>query len=176
MNQPLAAELLRMADEDKRVRQPRPDDGEFVTRISIEESVEFARIDVGNTDRLREIVREYGWPGVSLVGEEGAEAAWLLTQHADRQLDFQREVLPLLERAVEAGEAKPAHVAYLTDRIRTAEGRCQWYGTQIGDVRDGSAIPWPIEDAENVDDRRRAVGLESLADYLASAVSPRRSA
>jgi hypothetical protein len=67
-----------------------------------------------NTDRLREIVREYGWPGVSLVGEQGSDAAWLLAQHADRQLDFQREVLPLLERAVDAGEAKPAHVAYLT--------------------------------------------------------------
>ena len=31
-----------------------------------------ARVDVANTDRLREIVDEHGWPGRSLVGEEGA--------------------------------------------------------------------------------------------------------
>ena len=110
--------------------------------------MEHARVDVGNTDRLREIVREYGWPGVSLVGEEASDAAWLLAQHADRQLDFQREVLPLLNRAADVGEAKPVHVAYLTVRICMAEGRCQRYGTQIGDIRNRAAIPWPIEDAE----------------------------
>jgi hypothetical protein len=176
MNEALAAELLRMGDEDQRIRQPRSDDGEYVTVLSIEESMEHARVDVGNTDRLREIVREHGWPGISLVGEQAADAAWLLAQHADRQLDFQREVLPLLKRAVKAGEAKPSHLAYLTDRIRMAEGRYQCYGTQIGDIREGTAIPWPIADAETVDDRRRDVGLQPLADYLSGFVAPRRSA
>jgi hypothetical protein len=176
MNEALAAELVRMADEDQRIRRPHSDDGAYITVLSIEESMQHARIDVANTDRLRDVVRDHGWPGVSLVGEEASDAAWLLAQHADRQLDFQREALPLLQRAADEGEAKPAHVAYLTDRIRMAEGRYQSYGTQIGDIRNGTAIPWPIEDAENVDDRRRGVGLEPLADYLASFVSPRRSA
>ena len=173
MNEALAAEL---AEEDQRIRRPHSSDGEYVTVLNIEETMQHARIDVANTDRLREIVREHGWPGASLVGQEASHAAWLLVQHADRQLDFQRETLPLLQRAADEGEAKPAHVAYLTDRIRMAEGRCQSYGTQIGDIRNGTAIPWPIEDAENVDHRRRDVGLEPLADYLGSFVSPRRSA
>jgi hypothetical protein len=98
-----------MAEEDQRIRRPRPADGEYVTVLGIQEAMEYARVDVGNTDRLREIVREHGWPGRSLVGDEAARAAWLLAQHADRQLDFQREALPLLERAVAAGEAEQAH-------------------------------------------------------------------
>jgi hypothetical protein len=166
MNEALAAELLRMAEEDQRIRRPLANDGEYVRILSIEEAMEHARVDVGNTDRLREIVREHGWPGISLVGEKGADAAWLLAQHADRQLDFQREVLPLLAEAASTGEAKASHVAYLTDRIAKAEGRPQWYGTQIGDIRDGKAIPWPIAEPESVDERRREAGLEPLDDYL----------
>jgi hypothetical protein len=34
-----------------------------------------------HTARLRAIVSQYGWPGRSLVGEDGADAAWLLLQH-----------------------------------------------------------------------------------------------
>ena len=31
-----------------------------------------------NTARMKTIVAERGWPGRSLVGEDGAQAAWLL--------------------------------------------------------------------------------------------------
>ncbi len=93
--------------------------------------MEGQRIDVSNTDRLREIVSEHGWPGRSLVGEEGAHHAWLIAQHADRQLDFQRQALELLADAVQRGEAAQRDWAYLTDRVRMNEGREQVYGTQI---------------------------------------------
>ena len=43
----------------------------------------------------------HGWPGRSLVGEQGAMDAWLLAQHADRQPGFQRRALSLLAMAVE---------------------------------------------------------------------------
>jgi hypothetical protein len=175
MNEDLAAALARMAAEDQRIREPPDDPEQFVRFLSMDEAMDHARIDVGNTDRLREIIAEHGWPGVSLVGEDGAEAAWLIAQHADRQLDFQREVLPLLTAAAANGEAKARHAAYLTDRICKAEGRPQVYGTQVGDIRDGRAIPWPIEDLESVDARRLAAGLEPLDDYLRDFVSPRPS-
>jgi hypothetical protein len=175
MNEELAAELARMAAEDQRIREPPEGPDQFVRFLSTEEAMEHARIDVSNTDRLREIVRRHGWPGVSLVGEAGAEAAWLIAQHADRQLDFQREVLPLLTAAAANGEAKARHAAYLTDRICMAEGRPQVYGTQVGDMRDGRPIPWPINDIEAVDARRLAAGLEPLEDYLRAFASPRPS-
>lgn len=73
-----------------------------------------ARVDVGNTDRPREIVRERAGQDVR-DRRRGRARAWLLAQHAGRQVDFRREVLPLLDRAPAAGEAEHAQVAYLTD-------------------------------------------------------------
>jgi hypothetical protein len=47
-------------------------------------------VDAANTARMKRIVAERGWPGRSLVGDDGAQAAWLLVQHADHDPAFQR--------------------------------------------------------------------------------------
>jgi hypothetical protein len=52
----------------------------------------------------------------------------------------------------------------LEDRIRVAEGRPQRYGTQFDWDASGEMSPMPVEEAEHVDERRRAVGLGPLAD------------
>jgi hypothetical protein len=67
--------------------------------------------------------------------------------------------------AVACGDATPAHYALLVDRMRMADGKDQLYGSQFVRTDDGSTVaPWPIEDAEHVDDRRRRVGLTPLAE------------
>jgi hypothetical protein len=165
MNEALAAELKAMASEDQRIRQRAPRTRKkFRVLMSLEETMEWRRVDVANADRLREIVERYGWPGRSLVGEEGAEHAWLLAQHA-RSLDFQRQALALIADAVKRGEATPRQLAYLTDRVRLNEGRKQVYGTQIAGVRDGVGVPWPVENPEELDARRTAIGLEPFDEY-----------
>ncbi len=40
-----------------------------------------------HTARLQEIVAEHGWPGRSLAGEDGADAAWLVLQHTQLEGD-----------------------------------------------------------------------------------------
>lgn len=120
-------------------------------------------IDRDNTRRMREIVAEHGWPTRSLVGEDGAQAAWLLVQHADLDPDFQLRCLELM-RATPAGEVAPDHLAYLSDRVAVNAGRPQEYGTQFR--FDGERMaPAPLREPETVDERRRAMGLCSLALY-----------
>src|SRR5205085_1172028 len=75
-----------------------------------------------------------GWPGKSLVGVDGANAAWLLVQHADQGRAFQKRCLPLLEAAVKKGEATGVQLAYLSDRVRVGAGEKQVYGTQFRTV------------------------------------------
>ncbi len=141
--------------------------GVFSRRITVEQQMTFARVDVANTDRLREIVADVGWPGRALVGDQGADHAWLIAQHADHQLDSQRLFLDALREAVETGDAPARHLAYLTDRVAKNEGRPQRFGTQVADVQDGEPVPWPLETLEGIDELRAQMGLPSLSEYLA---------
>jgi hypothetical protein len=55
----------------------------------------------------------------------------------------------------------------LEDRIRMLEGGLQLYGTQFDWDENGEMSPYPaIEDPGHVDERRRAIGLGSLADEI----------
>ncbi|MFD7641457.1 DUF6624 domain-containing protein [Kitasatospora sp. NPDC059795] len=156
----LAAELTAMAAADHGA----------VGLANSEDPVEqlaWRRLTARHADRLGEIMEVHGWPTAELVGEDAARAAWLIAQHADRQLDVQRRALGLMERAVGAGGASPRELAFLRDRTLVNEGRKQVYGTQIAGVRDGAPVPWPCEDPERMDERRAEVGIPPFAEYVA---------
>jgi hypothetical protein len=153
MNNALAAELQRMADEDQQLRRKMQAVHEELTST-----------DARNTQRLCEIVDEMGWPTRSRVGEAAEHLAWLLVQHADRDVAFQRRCLALME-SESADEVCPKHLAYLEDRIRIADGRPQRYGTQLTMTEHGLDAG-PLEDPDKLDDRRQRVGLEPIADYI----------
>lgn len=125
------------------------------------------RIDSKNTETMKRVIDRHGWPGKSLVGSDGADAAWLLVQHADLDADFQRSCLDLLSNAVETGEAEPWQHAYLLDRVRIHNGQPQVYGTQMKGSSEGW-IPFSIEDEAGVDSRRREVGLGPLSERVAA--------
>jgi hypothetical protein len=163
VDEELRAELLARSEEDQRVRRAlSPPPGPF--REIPDEVRELMRIDEANTARLAELIARHGWPGRTLVGEDGAHAAWLLAQHADPQ--SQPIFLDLLRAAVAAGEASARDLAYLEDRVRVHAGQPQRYGTQF--IRDAQGLrASPIEDPENLDQRRACVGLGPFADYEA---------
>ncbi|GAA2107670.1 hypothetical protein HKK74_34235 [Actinomadura alba] len=66
--------------------------------------------------------------------------------------------------AVAGGDAAPADLAHLEDRVRVNSGRPPLYGTQYGLTEAGFG-PWPIEDPERLDERRAAMGLKPHAEY-----------
>ena len=122
--------------------------------------------DAERTDRLKEIIGEYGWPTRRMVGEDGASAAWLIAQHSDQDLEFQRQALELMCAAALAGEADVTELAYLVDRVAVNSGEPQVYGTQVGSCEEGLAVPEPIADEAHVDERRAQAGLDPLEEYL----------
>jgi hypothetical protein len=80
--------------------------------------------------------------------------------------ELRRAFLDALRVAVGQGEASPAHLAYLEDRVRVNAGQPQLYGTQFS-VTGGEIGPCPIEDPQRLDERRAEAGLEPFADYEA---------
>ena len=160
MNDLLHDELLARMEKEQNLRGDlidNPDDIQLLMRM--------AEADAQNTMWLDEVIQQQGWPTKSLVGEDGAQAAFLIVQHSPAP-QFQKKCLKLLERAVNQNEADIINLVYLTDRVRTFEGKPQVYGTQGQTTADGLIIPFPIEDEEHVDERRKAIGLEPIAEYF----------
>lgn len=159
----LRQELLARAAEDLRVRDELARGG----TLSDGYDPAMEAVHRENAAWLARVLDAKGWPGASRVGAEGAEAAWLIAQHAIGEPAFQRRCLALLRDASARGEAPAWQMAYLEDRIRVFEGSPQRYGTQADVDSDGEPFPFPIEDEAGVDDRRREVGLPPLAVQLA---------
>jgi len=116
-------------------------------------------------DEMKKIITKYGWPTISKVGELASNEAWLLVQHCDHDIKFQKSCLKILKKEVGAGEVSIKNVAYLDDRVRMNSGKPQLYGTQI--IRNIKNVrPYRILNPEKVDERRKRIGLTLLKDYL----------
>lgn len=130
-----------------------------------------------NTARLRQIVAERGWPGRSLVGEDGADAAWLVLQHASSgvpslgtpgSLAFCRSCVPLLAQAVQAADAHPRQLAATVDSLRQVDGLPPVYAVLASDYRieDGRPVfRHPVVVAD-IDQQRSRIGLPPLASDI----------
>jgi hypothetical protein len=158
VNRVLADQLIALAAHDLRTRERLAEDGSLFNGYH----PEMQAVHEANARELETIIAESGWPTSQLVGAEGAEAAWLIAQHAISLPPFPRRCLELLRNAVAAGDAPAWQMAMMLDRIRTYEGRPQVYGTQFDWDDEGRLSPRLIEDREGVDKRRQEVGLEPL--------------
>lgn len=164
-NAELGAELIEMGRTDQQIREDimvRQREGLEITLADI---ARLDSVDGANRERLKAVIEEHGWPTPAMVGAEAANAAFLIAQHADRDLEFQRRSLEHLQEAFENGEASGQQLALLTDRVRVHEGRMQLYGTQAN-LEDGAIVLHPIEDSLHVDERRADLDLPPLDTYL----------
>jgi hypothetical protein len=119
MNESLRAELLALAAHDAAVRAELAASGTLFDGYH-------PRMDAVHRDnaaRLQAIIEAHGWPGPAVVGEDGADAAWRIAQHAIGVPAFQQRVRALLEDAAARNEAPPWQVALLEDRsARSRDG------------------------------------------------------
>jgi uncharacterized protein DUF6624 len=161
----IADQLIAMAEHDRKVSD------ELAASGALYEGYDprMAAVHEKNALRLREIMAQIGWPTERLVGKRAAEAAWLIAQHAIAHPQFQRSCLEFLAMAAREHLVPAWQPAMLEDRIRVFEGRPQLYGTQLEPDEHGNMRPHAMEDPEGVDERRRAVSLEPLAEVLARA-------
>jgi hypothetical protein len=162
MNNELLAELLAMAQRDTDTRTRLLNAG----RLYDDYSEEMQHVHTENAERLAEIVDEYGWPGISVVGLEGCRAAWLVAQHAICTPALQRRFLAVMQQASKDDDVPRRLVACVTDRIRFNESRPQLYGTVLAWDEKGE-LTCDLEDPANVDARRKEVGLPPFAEDLA---------
>lgn len=146
-------ELKQMVETDQAARSESPIDWDKTTKI-----------DKTNTARLKEIIKEHGWITISKFGEEAAHHAWLLVQHADKEPDFQKECLNIMNVQAE-GEVLKKDIALLTDRVLMKTVGVQRYGSQFL-MMPTYILVQPVEDPEHLDELRVQMGLKPMKEYL----------
>jgi len=108
------------------------------------------------------LMPQEGWFTSDLVGAAAASAAWSVVQHATENLGLMRTVLERMTPTVGAGVVAPDDYAKLFDRVAMLEERPQTYGTQFKYV-DLAWKRYPMLNPENVEERRRALGMSGTA-------------
>lgn len=66
--------------------------------------------------------------------------------------------------ALPKGHTDSKRIGYLWDRVALADKRLQRYGTQ-GQCTGGIWTPKEVEDPEHLDERRKALGMEPIAEH-----------
>jgi len=159
MNNQTREKLLAMRAEDECVRKELAKTGELFDGYC----PKMEAVHLENAAALEKMIDENGgWLGNSAVGRDGADAAWLIVQHAISLPEFLHRCLRLIQKASEDGETEPYQAAFLHDRICFFENRPQRYGTQSDWNERGVMEVWRLEDAGKVNEYRRAVNLEPL--------------
>src|SRR5690606_33351773 len=90
---------------------------------------------------------------------------FLVIQHAD--LSTQLKYLPLILEAKSKNDIHPGSVAWLEDRIAIRQGKNQICGSQVSyDETTKKYKSLPSDDEVHVNERRAAIGMEPLQEYL----------
>lgn len=118
-----------------------------------------------NEKRIREILDQFGWPTKEMAGEQGNWTICNVIQHADNAVRL--EYLPLMRQAVKDKKLEPRFLVRAEDRIATERGDLQIYGGQMKYYPETKSFNlWPVFEPENIDKRRTAIGLDSIAVFL----------
>lgn len=118
-----------------------------------------------NLIKVEKIISEYGWLGEDDLGKQGNRTIFLVIQHAD--IATQEKYLPILQNAVEKGNATGSELALMKDRILLGKGQKQVYGSQLeADPKNGGYRVSAMTDPDLVDFRRKQVGLVPMVEYL----------
>ena len=122
-------------------------------------------IDRANTLRIIDLVQDVGWLDKVRFGKKTQQGAFLIVQHSGN-LRLMRTVLPLIEQEAKADPALGQLYALLSDRLQMSLGKKQRYGTQAAHDPNGGMTIERLEDRTRVDDWRREMGMQPLADYM----------
>ena len=94
MDESLEKALLDMEARDQALRAELTAAGELNERYH----PRLEELHRANSSRLRQIIAVFGWPGVTMVGEKGAQAAWRVALHSIAEPEFMRQCRDLHRR------------------------------------------------------------------------------
>ncbi|MGG5208741.1 DUF6624 domain-containing protein [Chryseobacterium sp. MIQD13] len=125
--------------------------------------------DHENLIKVETIIKKYGYPGKSMVGEPENKAVWYVIQHSPEIEKY----LPLIKKAADEKELPFRLYAMMLDRKLMYENKEQIYGTQVRSfftTKDGKmetlSFVWPIKNPGHVNELRKNSGFtQTIEEY-----------
>ena len=114
------------------------------------------------TSTLEPIIREYGWPGISLVGWDAGIAVAECVRYCWNEPAFVRSHLIRLEQACRMGDIPGDWFARVYDATMVYRGKPQVFGTWMEWDQEGSWSPGAVVDSPRLEYRRAQLNLEPL--------------
>ncbi len=109
------------------------------------------------------VIDTYGWLGRGSVGFIGNYSLALIIQQAE--LNVQEKYLVKMRTAFENKNVESQDLALVEDKVALRKGQKQLYGSVVVTVGNKNYVA-PIEDVENLNKRRTALGLKPMNEYL----------
>jgi hypothetical protein len=116
--------------------------------------------------RIKEIYGQHGFLGFDKVGKEGSGSFWIVIQHADNDLEFQKKMLSAMKNELKKNNIKKSNFALLEDRVAVNSNKKQRFGTQVTYNKIGQAIPKNgLLDTLKVNMLRKEFELPDIIEY-----------
>ena len=156
MNLRIARQINQMAEADRKMRSGHK------KGVILD-----ASLDKRHAEALKAVIKQYGWPTISLVGRKASRNAWLIAQHADHDQKFQEMALCLLRKIDrESHDIDRANIAYLADRLAVKKKQKQQFGTQFDFDKNGNLVLHPLTKSKDINQIRKDYNLPSLDKFL----------
>ncbi|MEQ9167431.1 MAG: hypothetical protein RLO12_14335, partial [Fulvivirga sp.] len=123
------------------------------------------KVDRENQELLLSIFQCCGSIAIERAGNDVAQAAFLILQHASHEMRL--EYFEVFESWAKEGIIKASTLALMVDRMRMHEGQPQLFGSQITSNEKGEQVFYEIDNLEKVRARRDSLFMEPLEDYVA---------
>lgn len=165
----LISELDYIRDIDQKFARIPP--AEMISKYGAKDAwkiFEAKRDSVGkdNQNKIKKMFSQYGYLGINQVGKENTTKFWIPIQHADNDVEFQKNMLRVLKKESEKNNAPKNEYAMLEDRVAINTNQKQRFGTQVTYNEEGQAIPKNgLTDSANIDKLRKEYGLPAFKDY-----------
>lgn len=160
----LRKQINAMTIQDQRIRylKIQTSDADQLAKLQLK----INNLDFKNLTQAKEIIKKYGWPKISEIGKDGSNNLWLIVQHADQDILFQKSALDAMKKWIGTSEINFENYAFLYDRVQCNLNYKQLYGTQVNWTQNGEASSFrAILNEDKVDERRASFGLLPLKIY-----------
>ncbi|WP_394678658.1 DUF6624 domain-containing protein [uncultured Sphingobacterium sp.] len=162
MKDKFSEELVQLAENDLLMREKLL----AINKLSDGYNPEMEKVHKENAQRLKEIIKEIGFPTISTVGEKASDAAWLIVQHSIAEPEFMKSSYKLMLE--NSADVNLKHLAFLFDRIQFFQGKPQKFGTQLNS--DGTI--YPVINKNEINGLRKKNHLPELTQEKIDSILP----